>query len=1064
MSIANFSVKNPTLINMLMIIAFVAGIYAMVIMPKEEMPALDMGRFIITVSYRGVSPAEMESLVVKKIEDEIADVDDIDYIESTCSEGFARIMVVMESDADLDLAWNDINTELDKVNDLPVDANDPAIMRLNMREVNEICSLVLSGDFSDNALRDMSEDLQDVILDVEHVSKVQVTGTRQREIWIQTDKQALQQNGISLSEISSAVSTRNQNIPGGTITYGKQDFIMRSMGEYDTVDEIGETVLRGSAAGGRLLIDDVATVTDTLEEQVTIGKLNGTAGVNMSVYKKAEGNIITVMSDIRAAADEFAANIPGLTIEVRNDGSIDVKDSIYALGNNMLVGIILVFLVLLLFLGWKNALFAAWGIPFSFMLTFVLMYLFGITINNLTLFSMILVLGMIVDDAIIVLENVHRYREAGLSLHDAVIKGTNEIMWPVIAAVLTTVCAFLPLMFLQGGMGKFLGIFPKVVAIALAASLIESLLILPSHIAELGGSKVHAAKKRGNKLTVWLQNHYANAAQWFLGHRRWVVLGVGTLFILSIVALGAGLVRFEFFPSRSSSTIVLNLKAPTGYRLENTNALTEKIEAYIASMPETSDVIAVVTNVGQLTENHQTQTESNYAEIKIDLKEEDDMTFTHDAIRNSIRGYLEDLPGVSTYAFKEGERGGPPTGNDVELRIKGENFNTLMAIESYLIETLEEIPGLTDIESDMQQGKNEIQIVPHYDQLANYGISQAQIVSLVNTAAYGQTISKYRGGEMDEFDIILKMQEDQVETLQNVQDLTVTASNGDLIPLKQLADFVITKGYSQIKHFDGKRVITVTASTTNYTTPSGMQTLSPSEATAILRGSTIQGTTGLLSDFDARFPGYILEYGGSAEQQSETYNSIYIALAIAVLLIFTILATQFGSYVQPLIVMATIPLALIGVIFGLIITGLPFSVMTLIAVVALAGIVVNDSLVLVDFVNRERQSGTDRWNSLINAGMTRLRPILMTTVTTIAGFMPMILSTSSATADYKPLAVAIAFGLSFGTLLTLFVIPVLYSYVDSFFGRFKLTRFKSHISFKEAMIIRGKHQADPTAE
>jgi len=1065
MSLAQFSVKNPTLINMIMIITFVAGIFAMVMMPKEEMPAIEMGRFIITVSYRGVSPTEMETLVVKNIEDEISDVDDIDYIESTSKEGFATIMVVMEADADLDQSWNDLNTELDKVNNLPADADDPQMIRINMREMNEICNIVLSGDFSDNALRDMSEDFRDQLLEVDHVSKVKLAGTREREIWVEAIPEKLEQTGITLNEISSAIRTRNNNIPGGTITYGKQDFIMRCIGQYSSVVAIGNTVLRGSAQGGRILLKDVATITDTLEERKTLGKLNGTAGVTMRVYKKAEGNIITVMEDIREQAAAFEKNITGLHIEVRNDGSLDVKKSIYSLGNNMLLGIIFVFVLLLIFLGWKNALFAAWGIPFSFLLTLFIMNQFDITINNLSLFGMILVLGMIVDDAIIVLENVHRHREAGLPLKEAVIQGSQEITLPVIAAVLTTISAFLPLMFLSGGMGKFLGIFPKVVAIALAASLIESLLILPSHIAELGGqSKKKMGKKAESRITVWLQGHYENAAQWALGHRKTIMLGLSVLFIISIGILGMGLVKFEFFPSRASSTIVLNIKAPSGYRLENTNALVEKIEDHIASMPESVDVEAVVTNVGQLKERHQNQVESNYAEINIDLLDKDDMHYTHNDIRNSIRQFIDQLPGVSSYAFKEGSHGGAPRAEDIELRVKGEDFNTLAAIDVYLNEKLSAIPGITDIESDLQAGKNEIQILPHYDLLKNYGISQSQIASMVSTAAYGQTVSTYRGSGMDEFDIILKVKEDRVETLQDIQNLKITAINGDNIPLKELADFVITKGYSQINHYNQKRVMKVTASTTTYNNNGRMETLTPSEATSLLKGSGITNQDGALSDFSTRYPGYTLEFGGSAEQQAETYNSLYLALLIALLLIFTILATQFKSYVQPLIVMITIPFSLIGVILGLLITGLPFSVMTLIAVVALAGIVVNDSLVLVDFVNKERDRGTDRWNSLINAGSTRLRPILMTTVTTIGGFLPMILSSSSATEDYKPLAVAIAFGLAFATTLTLFVIPVLYSYVDSFFGRLKLTRFRTHLSFNDAMIIREKQRIKESNE
>ncbi|MDY6916193.1 MAG: efflux RND transporter permease subunit [Candidatus Cloacimonadota bacterium] len=1048
MSLTNFSVNNPQLINMIMIVVFVLGIYTMITMPKEEMPAMDMGRFIISVAYPGVSPQEMENLIVNKIEDEISDLDDVDYISSTVNEGMAIIRVVMEADAKLDQAWNDLNTELEKVTDLPEDANDPQVTRLNMREVNEICSLVLSGDFSDNALRDISEDLKDVVLDIDYVSKVEIAGIRKREIWVEADMEILNQNNIGLNQISQAIANRNYNVPGGNLNYGNTEYILRNMGAFNNLDEIEDEVVRVDKDGGTIRIKHVATVKDTLEEQETIGKLNGIPSVNMSIYKKAEGNIIDVIEDIKIEIANFEEQIPGLTIELRNDGSIDVKDSINTLSGNAILGILLVFITLFIFIGWKNAILATWGIPFTFMLTFFLMHQFDVTINNLSLFGLILVLGMIVDDAIIVLENVHRYTEKGLSIKEATIKGTSEIMWPVIAAILTTGAAFLPMIFLEGRMGKFLGVFPIVVSIALAASLIEALIILPSHITELGSTEKN---KKESNLTNFLQIKYEKIATWVLGHRWKMFLFVGLLFLLSLGLLAGGFVKFEFFPQRGSSTIVLNLKAPTGTNLKTTDEIVSKLEDYIISMPEKEDLEALVTNVGQLTEHHRTQVQANYAELKIDLLDADEMKYSHEQIRTSIRKYLETLKGISNYAFKEGEMGGAPTGNDVELRILGEDYSQLEKNAEYIQETLNSISGVTDIESNIQEGKKEIRIVPHYQLLKYYGLEYSDLAELVRTAAYGNTISKFHGSGIEENDIVLKVAEEDMATLNDVKNLNVLTNSGDLISIDELADFVIETGYSEINHYNQKRVVTITANTSNYDDNGVQKKRTPSEVTAILKDDK-------LANFSQQNPGIKLEYGGQAEQQKETYNSLYLAFAIAILLIYTILSTQFRSYVQPLIVIATVPCAFIGVIFGLYVTGLSFSVMTLMAVVALAGIVVNDSLVLVDFVSKQRIEGIDRWNSLINAGMIRLRPILMTTTTTIAGFLPIILSTSSATENWKPMAVSIAFGLVFGTTITLFIIPVLYSFVDSFFGKLGVTRFKKHLSYEDAIKLRNKNK------
>lgn len=1051
MSLAKFSVENGVLINMIMIIVFIFGLYTMINMPKEEMPAVDFGAFYIMVSYRGVSPAEIEKLVVKKIEDQLTDLENVDYMSSTASEGRAVIFIRMDPKADIDKAWQELNTEMDKVNDLPDDADDPILLQLNMREVNEICTVALGGDLSDNALRELADDFKDEVLELDYISKVEIAGTRDRQIWIDSNIQKLKEYGISLNDLANAINMRNKNAPGGSIKVGYAEFLIRTMGEFDNLDQIGGLIVRMDANGRSVRIEDVATVRDTLQEATTLSKLNGKKAVTIDVYKKADGNIISVMETVRLKAAEFAKRIDGLSAEVRNDGSIRVRSSIRILGNNALLGILLVFIVLWIFIGWKNALFAAWGIPFSFLLAFILMQRFDVTINNLSLFSLILVLGMIVDDAIIVLENIHRYREMGLSSREAAIKGTQEIMWPVVAAVATTVAAFMPLLLMEGMMGKFFSVFPIVISMALLASLFESLVILPSHVAELSGKGNFDRQTKEHKLHDWLVIKYRKNVKIVLKHRGWTMLILVAALALSGLALRSGLVKFQFFSSGKPKTIVMNLETPTGTSLEKTDEVVVQIENFILNMPEKTDVDAIVSTVGQYSENHRNQVETRNATVKIDLVELDDMQFSHDQIKNRIRKYLENLPGLYTFRFKDGERGGPPTGNDIEIRIKGDDLTRLEEIGNYVISEIEKISGTADLETSFAEGKKEIRIVPRHDKLAMYGLNVQTISSLVGYASFGGYISKYRGSGMDEYDIVLRVLDEQINDLSDLENLPVRTSNGDVIALKEVADLEIGSGYAQIEHRDRKRLISVTGSVTTYQEDGQTILRTADEVTEMLRGNQITGTKGVLTGFSERFPGYQIEYGGQAEEQAKTNNSLYFAFAVALLLVFTILATQFKSAVQPLIVMFTIPFAFIGVVFGLLVTRLPFSMMTMISVVALAGVVVNDALVLVDFVNRERARGVDRWNSLIDAGAIRLRPIIMTTVTTIAGFMPIILSTSSTTSDWKPMAVSIAFGLAFATVLTLFVIPVIYSLVDSLFGRLGMTRFKQHEKYEDCV-------------
>ncbi|MDP8269642.1 MAG: efflux RND transporter permease subunit [Candidatus Tenebribacter davisii] len=1059
MSIANFSVKNPVLINIVMVIVFVLGAYTIVNIPKEEEPEIDFGMFVISVTYPGVSPSDIETEIIDKIEEELADLDDVESMESSASEGRAIVSIDMDENADLDDTEDVINREMNKITDLPEDASDITVTRINTKEMSSICSIVFSGNYSENGLREIAENLETQILQVENVSSVEISGTREREIVIDADTQKMENYGISFTTMQSTVAGRNSNVPGGSVYYDNEELTLRSMGEYNSVEEIENTVLKVNANGSNILISDVATVKDTLEESETISKLDMNTSVTLTIYKKEEGNIIKVVDDLKELITEFGESVSDIQIGMRNDGSVQVENSLNTLGSNAVMGILMVFIVLWMFIGWKNALFAAWGLPFSFLLTFIIMNLMGITINTLSLFALILVLGMIVDDAIIVLENIQRKMEQGMSVHDATITGVKQIIWPVIAAVLTTISAFIPLLLMEGHMGKFLALFPVVVTIALTASLIECLLVLPSHVVEFSGKNPHEPKEKkgANKLTKYLTSKYQIAIKWALSHRRFVMIGVLIMLISSLALVATGKIRMEFFPQSASQNITLNLKLENGAKLQKTNEVTARIEDFVLNMEQKSDIESIVTNVGQLQENHQTQTQSNYAEMKIDFIEVDDMTYSDVEIKNSIREFTDKQMEIASYSISVG-RGGPPTGEDLELRIIGNDMDVLKNINSDILTILENINGLTDIESSLIESDKEVQIIPNYDALKFYGFSESDVAALIRTAAYGTTISTYRGSGSDEIDITLKANDSQVEQLEDLKNLKLVSNSGVAIPLYEICEIEITNGFSQIEHYDSDRYFMITGSTESYTIDGKQYELSSNEVNAMLKGSAQD--PGLLSNISEKYAGYQIEYGGSAEQQEKTYDSLAIAFFIALLLVYAILGTQFKSYIQPVIVMTAIPFGIIGVIFGLWITGLPISLMTMIAFVALSGIVVNDSLVLVDFVNKIREDGLDRWNSLIEAGSIRLRPILMTTTTTIAGFMPMILSNSSSSDSWKPMAVAIAFGLGFATLLTLFVLPVIYSLVDSLFGKLKLTKFKQQISYEDSMKLRSEMDLD----
>ncbi|MDA3885679.1 MAG: efflux RND transporter permease subunit [Candidatus Delongbacteria bacterium] len=1051
MNLPKFSVNNPVLANMLMLIIFIAGVYTVYTIPKEAMPQIEMGRFIVTVSYPGVAAEEIEKLIIDEIEDELDDITDIDYIRSTAYEGRAQMTIYLNDNAVIDDAWDDVVKELDKVKGLPEDASDPEIQNMSTSELRSVCTIAVEGEtYTPHALKQISENIQDDLGSIEYVSKVELTGAKEREIRIEVDKTKMEYFNISFSDIQNAVSMKNMNLPGGSIIAGKSEVLVRTVGEFNSVDEIEFVILRTFDNGNVLRVRDVAKVIDTYEDIDVLTRLDGKESVNLYVYQNTEGNILDIVKNIRKYIKTIPDKYDDINAKIVNDESIEVQNNISTLSSSAILGVILVFITLLIFIGWRNAIFAAMGIPFTFMMTFWLMNFMDVTINNLSLFALVLILGMVVDDAIVVIENVHRNIEEGLSNKEAAIKGTKEVLWPVTAAVLTTVSAFMPLLLMDGNMGKFLSVFPKVVSLALFASLFEALFILPSHLADF--SKPHNEKLKAKTESGFyrrFKDKYGKVLIGFLKRRSLSLTAVSLALILSVGTVVLGLVQFEFFPKGTPATLTIKAETFAGTRLEKTDSLTVLVENYIMELPYNDNFKSLNTNVGQMQEHITWDESSNYIEMRLDLIEADDLTIEVSTIKQDITKFIKTIPEIVSFSFSTGTHG-PPTGEDVELRIYGDDLTKLNELADDVKSKLSNIKGVYEIEDDFDAGKKELRIYPYYEKLSLYGLTVGELAAYVRTASTGIVITEYSENSK-EYNIRLKMADAQFETIKDVENLKIVTKTGKKIILKDVADFVFVNNISKIQRRDGKRTVSITASTDEYDENGETKTRTPDEVNVMLFGNKVQNVTGILEDFDKDHPGYKIEVGGMSDQRAKSFSSLGRAFIIAVILIYMILGTQFKSYITPFVVMATIPFAFIGVIAGLFLTNTPFSMLSFIAVVALAGIVVNDSIVFVDFIRQEREKGVDRWNSLINAGKTRLRPILLTSITTIFGLMPMMLSQSDSVATWKPMAVSISFGLAFATILTLLVLPVVYSLVDGL--TCKVTG-KKGITLNEALEIR----------
>ncbi|MCB5253846.1 MAG: efflux RND transporter permease subunit, partial [Candidatus Cloacimonetes bacterium] len=602
---------------------------------------------------------------------------------------------------------------------------------------------------------------------------------------------------------------------------------------------------------------------------------------------------------------------------------------------------------------------------------------------------------------------------------------------------------------LEGVMGQCLGVFRIVVSLALLGSWFQAMVVLPNNVFQFARKEPHK-EDRSTRMIRPLISLYQRGVKRALRHRQITIWGVVSLLLVSFLVLGSGAIKFEFFPTTASQTIRLQLQTPVGTTLDETNRIVEQVEEFIDTMPAKDDITYVVANVGAQGGETQRNFASNNAQVNIDLVDLKEMKYSTEEIQNDIRKFCEDLPGLYSYRFSQG-RSGPPVGNDVDIRIKGPSLERLAYISDIIKGYLRSIPGVTDIDDSYDSGKKEVRIIPHHDKLAIHGLSVAQVAGTIRTASTGSEVSKYRGEGVDEYPLILKLKDEYTQDLENLKDLKIRSRKGELIALRELADFEIASSLSRIEHRDSDRVLRVTASVSSYEENGKTQKRSPSEVQNLLSGGRIGSDGGYLDGFSQRFPGYSYEYGGVQEEQRKSYSSLARLFLLAILIIYTILASQFRSYVQPVVVMMTIPFAFIGVIFGLLVTGLPFSLNTLISVVALAGVVVNNAIILIDFINQEREKGVDRWNAIVNSGSVRLRPIILTTATTVAGMLPLVFSTDPSSQAWRPLAVSFTFGLLFASMLTLFIIPVIYSIVDSFFGRFGLTRFKEHSKFSEVM-------------
>ncbi len=1025
MNIAQFSVKNPVLVNLLMIGLFIGGFMSLMKMPAELNPEVSFNWVFITVTYPGAAPEETESLIVDPIETEIQDVDNIDEIQSTAGEGFGFVMVKFEdiSESTFRERLTDLKSEIDKV-ELPEEAEDPSVDTFSSGDFLPVITINMAYQIPEDNAQAIADDLKEDLEDIAGVAKIQVSGLPDREIWVEVLPEKMNAFGLTFQDIVFALKKRNINIPGGTISFGKTEYLIRSIGEYQNLDQIRNTIIRLTANGSYIRIKDVARVDDRREEMSILSRMNGVNSITFSISKKQEASSIEVIDQIKALVRSYEKKVPrGVDFSLTNDNSIYIMRIINILRNNALTGMVLIFFVLYFFLGRSNALLASLGIPISFFIAFILMYLFGYTLNGNSLFALVMVLGIIVDDAIIVLENAHRYRLKGYSSAEAAVIGTKEVAAPIISSIATNIAAFLPLMLLPGIMGKFMRLVPLVFSLALIASLFEAFFLLPSHYADWTvRSTVY--KKGEKKFFKRLRRWYGRVLIAVLRKRYIFILILIIILVFSPVMIG--LIGVEMFGEEDFDQFKVLIKMPEGTSLQETNRIIHKFEQKAAELPR-EDITAVIANVGLLQGNEEWVTRKNVAQILFQLKPVEERRHSTAQLLNLMREKTRYISGPTTVEFEQ-LPGGPPVGKPISVKVQGKYLPEIKKAALALQDSIRTIPGAYDISDDFPPGKQEIRIIVDEEKAALYGFTIQTVAMNVRSAFDGITATEYRDGD-EEVDVVIKYSQENRAHLNDILFLKLNSPSGEIVALRNMVHFEIKPGPTEIHRFDRQRTILVTGNINEEETKLDQANLK------------LQTFFPLL---EKKFPGIHFEIGGQFEEFMNVFADITLLFVMAILLIFLILGTQFRSYSQPLVILTTVPFALLGAVLGLFISGNPFSIVALFGIVALAGIVVNDAIVLIDFINKRREGKNttriQRWRAIVNAGRLRLRPIILTSLTTIFGLLPMAVGFGGQSEMWSPLANVILFGLLVSTILTLFLIPSLVAVLDDLKG----IRFRRH--------------------
>lgn len=1036
---------NPVAANLLMILLLLGGTFGAVTTNQEEFPNFDVKVVQVNVPYLGAAPVEVERAVCIRVEEAIEGLEGIDKLRSTATEGICTVIAELLDNANEIQVLNEIKSRVDGINSFPAETEKPIVSKVAL--TRRVVQIAVSGHTDERTLKEIARELRDDIAALENISQVNVDYIRPYEISIEVSEQDLRRYGITLAQVSNAIRQSSLDMPGGSIKTRNGEILIRTSGQAYWGQEFEDVVVVTRQDGTRVTLSEIAQIKDAFEEGDLRAQFNGARGVVVNVSQVGDEDLIQIAEDVHELVAEFEKKLPvGISLDTWINTADELEERMTVLMQNAGGGLLLVLVVLALFLKFRLAMWVAIGIPVALLGTLGALPFTDINISTMTVMAFILVLGIVVDDAIVVGERVYGHEQMGKTPLQAAVDGTWEVSVPVIFGVLTTIAAFLPLIMVEGRMSGFFAPIGWVVIFALVCSIIESQLILPSHLAHRKRDEPTAGFSRAwNKfqggLAKWLEDfaqykYKPFVAKVLVWRYATAAICLGVL-ILALSLIASGRVVFGFFPAIEGDRVYAGLELPEGIAAEITLAGAQQMEAAAVKLNEelveelnlNAPIIQnIFTSVGQNVDRNgpgrpMSAGRSNIAEVVIDLAPvEQRAGITSKEIAKRWRDAVGPISDAVKQTFDADTYS---AGDPIEYQLQGKEVDELRRAAEYLKAELRRYNGLFDIADSFRSGKQEIQL-SLLPEARNLGLTLADLANQVRGAFYGAEAQRIQRGQ-DDVKVMVRFPEAERKSIGNLEDMYIRTPDGSEVPFYSVAKFELSRGYSSINRLDGRRTVTVRADVDR-------GSVAPEEIAEDIR-------TELVPKFKAEFPAVDISLGGEQEERATALGGLLIGALFSLVVIYGLLAIPLRSYLQPLVIMSVIPFGAVGAIVGHFVLNVQLMFFSALGIVALSGVVVNASLVLVDYANRQQREGKHIIESILDACLVRFRPILLTSVTTFVGLIPLMSTSTPATAPFLPMAVSLAWGVLFATFITLLLVPCLYVMVEDYL--FMLARIRA---------------------